>query len=76
LKPNELCGDGSKGVIFRFSAGASDAFLFLQEDQEMRLGPRKTHKPPVDLRLSGQPAQSALEKAWRVVDEERRRSLP
>jgi len=31
----------------------------LREDQEMRLGPRKTQKAPVDFLSSGQPAQSA-----------------
>jgi hypothetical protein len=33
----------------------------LREDQEIRLGPRKMQKPPVDFLSSGQPAQSASE---------------
>jgi len=33
----------------------------LREDHEMRLGPRKTQKPPIDFLLLRQPAQSASE---------------
>lgn len=37
------------------------------EHQEMQFAPRKTQKPMVLLRVDGQPAQSASEKAYNEV---------
>lgn len=38
--------------------------------QEIKLGPKKTAKPPVDLLSSKQPAQSESEKALTRVDDD------
>ena len=49
----------------RYSASALDreTVVYRFEDHEMREPPKKTQKPDVDLRVSGQPAQSASEYA-------------
>ena len=45
----------------RYSASAleRDTVAWRLEDQETRASPRKTQKPDVERRVSGQPAQSA-----------------
>jgi hypothetical protein len=47
-----------------------DTVAYFLALQEIRLGPKYTAKPPIDLLSSTQPAQSASEKALTRVDED------
>jgi hypothetical protein len=58
LEPGSLSYGIGNRTVLSLSTGAGDCRL---EDQEIRLAPRNTAYLEVDLRVSGQPAQSASE---------------
>jgi hypothetical protein len=47
-----------------------DIVSYLRALHEIKLGPKKTTKPPTNLLSSTQPAQSASENALRKLDED------
>lgn len=65
LDSNYFSSSIREGLVFYISTSEVDVdtIVCLQANHEMRFGPRKTTKPPVDLRSLEQPAQSASKNA-------------
>jgi hypothetical protein len=63
-------------ALYSASVEDLDTVACFLELQDIRLEPKKTHNPPVDRLSSGQPAQSELEKACKLVDESFRIKSP